>query len=169
MTRRGIWRGAAIAAAISGSMAAAQAGEVRVDKVPQVVLEAIKGRFATAKMTGAAKEKTEKDQEVYEISLEDENQNNIDVTVTPEGAILLIEQQIGRKELPAPVAKTLEAKYPKARYRIVEKLIEVEGDKETLSSYEVLLVMPDKKMWAVELDLEGKILLVEEKIEGEDD
>lgn len=160
---------AGMATVLSLLVTVAQAGEVAVDKVPNVILEKIKGRFAEATMTGAAKEKTPDGNEVYEITLEDKSLNNIDVTVTPEGAILLIEQQISRKDLPAVVAKTLEDKYPKSRYRIVEQLIEVDGEKETLTSYEVLLVTPKKQLWAVQLDLEGKIMLAEEKSEDEDD
>ncbi len=161
--------GLGFATALALLVVVAQAGEVPVDKVPQVILDMVKTRFAEATVTGAGKEKTEKGNEVYEISLEDSTHNNIDVTLTPEGAILLIEQQISRKELPVAVTKTLDEKYPKSRYRIVEKLLDVDGDKETLSSYEVLLVTPKKQMWAVQLDLEGKIILAEEKFEGEED
>ena len=169
MIRHAFWRGAGILAAFSILVGAVHAGEIAVDKVPKPVLDKVKARFADATVTGAAKEKTEEGNEIYEISLEDESLNTIDLTLTPEGALLLIEQQIERKDLPEVVTKTLEEKYPKSRYRLVEQLFEVEDDKETLTSYEVLLVTPKKQMWSVQLDLEGAIMNVEEKFEDEDD
>jgi len=150
-------------------VAVAQAGEVALDKVPKPVLDAVQARFADTKVTGAGKEKTEAGNEVYEISLEDKDYRNIDVTVTPEGAIVLIEQEITRKDLPEPVAKTLESKYPKAKYRIVEKLIEATEKEEKLTSYEVLLITTQKQIRAVQLDLEGKILKEEKKTSEEEE
>lgn len=169
MRRRAWLFGIGMVTVLSLAVTVTDAGEIALDKVPKVVLDKVKARFANAEVTGAGKEKTEDGKEVYEISLENESYNNIDVTVTPEGTIILIEQQIERKGLPAPVGKTLEAKYPKSRYRIVEEVIEVEGADEKLVYYEVLLVTPEKKMWAVQLDPEGKIVAVEEKSEEEDD
>ncbi len=163
------WFGAGIVTMLPFLVAVAYAGDVALEDVPKVVLESVKARFTDAKVTGTAKEKTEDGKEIYEISLEDSTQNNIDVTVTPEGAITLIEKQISRKELPAPVGKTLEDKYPKSRYRIVEEVIEVNGKDEKLVYYEVLLMTPKKELWAVELDLDGKILVVEAKSEEEED
>ena len=96
--------------------------------------------------------------DVYEVSLTGADQNNIDVMVSPEGALLLIEQQISRKELPAGIAKTLETKYPKARYRIVEKVLTVTEKEEKLTGYEVILFTPKKEMWAVEFAVDGKIV-----------
>ena len=148
----------------------AHAGDVALDKVPQPVMEAIKARFTEAKVTGAAKEKTPEGQEIFEISLENKNLNTTDVTITPEGAIVLIENQITRKELPAPVLKTLEGKYPKARYKIVEQIIDVAAAKEeTLRGYEVILMTPEKQLWAVELGLDGKIVKEEKQPLEEDE
>ncbi len=147
----------------------AEAGDVELGDVPKVVMETIKARFPEVKVAGAAKEKAQDGKEIYEISLEDEAQNTIDVTLTPEGAITLIEKQIGRKDLPAVVSKTVEAKYPKSRYRLVEEVIEVNGKEEKLTFYEVLLVTPKKELWSVQLDLEGKIVLEEEKTDEEEE
>ena len=144
-------------------VAVAHAGEVALDKVPKPVLETVKARFTDVEVTSAGKEKAEDGKEIYEIGMEDKDQNHIDVTLTPEGAMVLIEQQIDRKDLPGPIAKTLEGKYPKARYRIVERIIQVVEKEEKLKSYEVLLVTPKKQIRAVELAPDGKILKEEKK------
>src|SRR5437764_9808159 len=91
----------------------ARGDEEKVDltKVPRPVLEAVKARFAEAKITGVTKEK-EDGKTVYEVTIKDKGQN-VDVTVTPEGTITLIEKTITAKELPKAVARTLEEKYPK--------------------------------------------------------
>ena len=91
------------------------------------------------------------------------------MTVTPEGAITLIERQIARKQLPVPVAKTLRDKYPKARYRIVEEVIEVRAKEEKLVYYEVLLVTSQKQIWGVELGLDGQIIKTEDKTSEEEE
>ena len=140
----------------------AQAGDVALDKVPKVVLDAAQARFGEAKVKGAAHEKTPEGQEVYEVSLDQKGQN-IDMTLTSEGAITLIEQQITRKELPKEVLATLDAKYPKSKYRIIESLIEVKDKEEKLSSYEVLLITPQKQIRAIQLGLDGKIMKEEKK------
>ncbi len=176
--RMRISRHGAIMGLLLGTLAGgATAGEVTLDKVPAPVMDAVKAWFADAKVTGAGKEKTPEGQEVYEISLENKSYPNIDVTVTTEGAILLIEKQITRKNLPEPVLTSLEGKYAKAKYKIVEEIIdvvestEVAGKKEEkLRAYEVLLMTPEKQLWSVELGLDGKILKEEKKpLEEEDD
>ena len=85
------------------------------------------------------------------------------MTLTPEGEILLIEKTIPAKDLPKPVAKTLEEKYPKATYKIVEEIIKLQKKEEKLAYYEVLLVTAEKKKLEVEVSAEGKIIKVEDK------
>lgn len=161
MRRSSIWIGTALA--IPALLGVAGAGEVGQEEIPKPILETLSARFAEAEVGEAAKEKNAEGQEIYEVSLTDADGNNIDVTITPEGVLTLIEQQIGRKDLPAEIAKTLESKYPKARYRIVEKVITVTEEKETLTGYEVILFTPKKEMWAVEFSVEGKIVKEEKQ------
>src|SRR5262245_42448799 len=99
---------------------AAGAGEVQTRAVPKPVMDAAKGRFKSAKYVGAAKEKNEAGEWVYEVSM-NEKGLSIDMMVTPAGAITLIEKQIARKDLPAPLADTLNARYPKAKYQLFEQ------------------------------------------------
>jgi len=137
--------------------------KVNLDKVPKPVLKSVTARFKDAKVTGASTEK-DGDKIVYEISVS-QGGKNIDVTVTPQGAIILIEKEIDAKDLPKPVAKALASKYPKAIYKIVEEVTKVEGKQETFQYYEVALVTADKKALEVQLAADGKILK-EEKSDG---
>ncbi len=143
------------------AIARAAEEDVKLDKVPQAILDTVKARFPDAKLRGASKE-TEEGQLVYEITIKHEG-HNIDVTLTPEGKLLLIERQIERKALPDAAAKKLEDEYPKAEYRIVEEIIKVDGKEEKLDFYEVLLVTADKKAVEVQVTAEGKIINVEKK------
>jgi Putative beta-lactamase-inhibitor-like, PepSY-like len=143
------------------SAAFAQETTVPLDKVPKPVLDAVKARFQGAKLTGASKE-TENKQTVYEVEIQHKKQH-IDVTLSPDGKMLLIERTITAKQLPKAVNAAIQKKYPKSTYRIIEQIIEVKGKKELLNFYEVLLVTADKKNWEVKLTPAGKIVEVESK------
>ena len=158
-----------IAALLLALAPRAHAAEVALDQVPKVVMDAVTTRFADATVRAAATEKTPEGNEVYEINLEGKDLNNIDMTLTPEGAMVLIEQQIERERLPAALAKTLEAKFPKARYRLIEEVITMKDKEEKLSHYEVLLITRQKQIRSVEVGLDGKILKVEKKTSEEED
>jgi hypothetical protein len=140
--------------------------KVDLDRVPKPVLEAVKARFKNARVTSASKEK-EDGKVVYEITVK-ERDRNIDVTVTPEGEIVLLEKEIAAEDLPKAVAKTLEEKYPKAAYKIVEEVIKVQKKEEKLAYYEVLLVTAEKKQLEVQVSPEGKVIKEEKKGEKDD-
>lgn len=162
MGRAVIWLGGGMAlgllllVAVARSQEEQQEEKVPLDKVPKPVMEAVKARFKDAKVTGASKE-TEDGKLVYEVTIKDKNQN-IDVTLTPEGEILEIEKEIAAKDLPKVVAKALADKYPKATYKIVEEIFKVEKKQEKLAYYEVLLTTADKKRLEVQVTAEGKIV-----------
>ncbi len=61
--------------------------------------------------------------------------------------------------MPKAVAKTLEDKYPKATYKIIEEV--TKDDK--IVHYEVELVTAEKKGYEVLVDPSGKIVKEEEK------
>ena len=134
---------------------------VPLDKVPKAILEAVKKRFPKAEAKEASKETTD-GKTVYEVTLKEDGKN-IDVTLTPEGAITTIEKEIARKDLPKAVSDALEKKYPKATYKIVEEVITVKDGKETVAYFEALLVTDDKKMIEVEVLADGKIKAETEK------
>lgn len=160
--------GLAAALVLAAAWGAARGTEEKVvlDKVPKAVREGVKARFPDAKATDAAKEE-EDGKVVYEVTIKNKEQR-IDVTLTPEGEIVKIEKEIGKKDLPQTVSKVLEEKYPKATYKIVEEINKVEKKKETLEYYEVLLEKADKHRLEVQITAEGKIVNEENK-DGEKD
>jgi uncharacterized membrane protein YkoI len=132
-----------------------------LDKAPKAVVDAVKKRFKEAELKGASKE-MEKDKLVYEITIKHKGQN-IDVTVTPEGEIIMLEKEIAAKQLPKPVSKVLGEKFAQAKYKIIEEIIQVDKKKEKLLYYEVLLELPDKKRLEVKIAADGKITKEEDE------
>jgi hypothetical protein len=129
--------------------------KVPLDKLPKEVTAAVKKKFPKAELVAASKEDGN-----YEVSIKAED-TTMDVTVTPEGKIVLIEKTIAAKDLPKKVAEALEAKYPKATYKTIEEIIK--DDK--IEKYEILLVTADKKTLEVTFDPNGKFLDEEKKSE----
>jgi hypothetical protein len=133
----------------------AQEEKVALDKLPKAVVEAVKKRFPKGELLEAAKE-TEAGKTEYEVSLKDDG-TKMDVMVTPEGAITLIEKEIAEKALPKPVRATLKREYPNATYKRIEEVIKVEGGKETTDFYEILLETADKKKAEAQINPDGKL------------
>lgn len=143
--------------------AGARADEEKVplDKLPKSISNSVKKRFPKAEMLEAAKETADGKTE-YEVSIKDGGRK-IDVMLTPAGAITLIEQEITAKELPATVAKAVEAKYPRAKHKVMEALIKVADGKESLDCYELLIETADKKTLEIVLAPDGTIKKTEDK------
>lgn len=161
--RTTLWMVAAVlVAALAVTGGRADEEKVPLDKLPKAVAEAVKKRFPKLEMKEATKEVTDDKKTVYEVTLT-EDKKNIDVTLTPEGVIVMIEKEIDRKDLPKAVAAAIEAKYPDATYKNSEEIVAVKDGKETLESYEVLLETKDKKLIEVVVSTEGKITKTEEK------
>jgi hypothetical protein len=134
-------------------VAAARSDEekVNLDKVPAPALEAVKKRFPGAEIKGASKE-VEDGKTLYEITLKDKGLQ-VEVTATPEGKLVTIEREIAMKNIPEAVRKTFDVTKPNAKVELIEEVIKVEGEKETLQYYEFHLpgdvevcVLPDGKL-----------------------
>jgi hypothetical protein len=105
---------------IAGMEARADEKEIPLDKVPAAVMKAVKAKFPRIEIK-AASEETEDGKTEYEIeSIVDGAAT--DIVLKPDGTILAIEKEIKEKDLPAPVLKTLKAKYPKAKVKKYEEL-----------------------------------------------
>jgi uncharacterized membrane protein YkoI len=149
------------------SATSGQEEKIGVEQAPQVVLDAVKARFEGAELTGASKE-TEEGKPVFEITIKHKSQH-IDVTLTPEGEILLIEKQIASDQLPRRVRRALRSEYRRATYKIVEEIVKVEKKEEKLAYYEVLLTTRDNQTLEVQVDPEGKVINVETKKAGDEE
>jgi uncharacterized membrane protein YkoI len=152
---------AASLALVVAGLARADEEKVELAKLPKAVTDAVKAKFPDAKLVSAEKEK-EDGKTVYEVAIKNKEQN-IEVTLTPDGKIVSIEKEIAAKDLPKAVAEALEKKYPKATIKKVEEIIK--DDK--LVKYEALIVTADKKKLEVCFDPSGKFL-EEEKKDKED-
>jgi hypothetical protein len=117
--------------------------KIPIDELPKAVVDAVKKRFPKAELVGAAKE-TEGGKTEYEVMLK-AGGKKIDLMLTPEGVITVIEKEIAAADLPKSVKATLEKDYPGATYKRVEEIIKVVKGKEKLEAYEILLETADKK------------------------
>jgi uncharacterized membrane protein YkoI len=164
--RRISWAIVAVVLAVAGP-ARAQEEKVPLDKVPKAVHDTIKKRFPKAEVNSASKE-AEDGKTVYEIQLTDAG-HKCDVTVTPEGKLVSIEKTVAEKDLPAKTAATLKAKWPGAKYEIIEEVTHVKDGKESMDYYEVLMTTADKKKLEACVDADGKVVKPEEKKAGDKD
>ena len=90
-----------------------------------------------------------------------ERGNELEVALSPDGEIIVVEKEIPTKDLPKVVAAAVEAKYPKAEIKKVEEL----SKNDSISGYEVELVTADKKKLEATFDAKGKFV-EEEKPEA---
>jgi uncharacterized protein (TIGR03000 family) len=141
-----------------------EAGEQKVplDKLPKAVTDALKERFPDAELKSASKE-IEEGKTLFEVNVKNKDQN-IDVTLTPDGAITGLEKEVEVKDLPKEVREALTTKYPNSTINKAEEVIKVKDKKEELACYEVVLTTAEKKKVEVQFSAEGKIL----KEEGKD-
>ena len=148
-------------------LTAARAGEesIPLDKLPKAVTEAVKKRFPKATMVGAAKE-TEDGKTEYEVTLK-EGETKMDVMLTPEGKITLIEKMIKITDLPKAVTAAVSGKYPKSTVKTAEEVTKVTDGKEAVDYFEVLVATADKKMVELKVAADGTIKETEEK-KGDD-
>jgi hypothetical protein len=143
--------------------------ESKIDlaQLPTGSQAAIKAMFPRAKVKGAAREE-EDNKTVYEITLE-ENGLTIDVTVNSEGKIQVVEREIRAQDLPGPVKTAVEAKYPGAKQKIIERVERVTDGRATLDFFELLLVTSAKETLEIQVLPDGKIKNVETKKPGDSD
>jgi hypothetical protein len=130
--------------------------KVPLDKLPKAVVEAVKEKFPKAELISAEKE-TEKDKTTYAVTIKNGDQE-LEVTVTPEGKIQVISREIEIGDLPKAVKAAIKARYPKATIQSAEEIIE----EDKITQYEVVLAI-GKKQLEVIFDPKGKLIEEEEK------
>jgi uncharacterized membrane protein YkoI len=131
--------------------------KIPLDKVPKAVLDAFKAKFPEGKLTGASIE-TEDGKKIYELTFTNKD-HKYEMELEPNGTIIAIDKIIDAKELPAAVLRTLEEKYPKAKYNMIEEVTK----KDKIEYYEVDLTTADKTHIEVLVDPSGKITKEEKK------
>jgi uncharacterized membrane protein YkoI len=144
--------GIILLAGLAGRIAADEE-KVPLDKVPKAVMDAVKGKFPNAKITGASTEKDADGKTIFELAFTFNNYK-YEVELKPDGSFIAIDKQIEFKELPKAVAKTLDDKYPKATYKVIEEVTKMDK----IALYEVALVTAAKEEYEVLVDPSGKLL-----------
>lgn len=133
---------------------------ISVADVPAVVMSAARARFPNATATDASRE-VKRGKTIYEVTLKD-GTRQIDVTSTAEGQLIEVEGGLTERDLPAPVTRALNSKYPGAKYRIVEDVKTSDPAAQRSSYFEVLLEM-NKRLIEVQIAADGTILKEEKK------
>ncbi len=131
--------------------------KIDIDKLPKQISAALKTKFPKAELVSA--EKGDEDgKPVFEVVVKDQQQN-LEVTLSPEGQIFAVEKTITADKLPKTVAAALHTKLPSAKIITAEEVWK--DDK--LSAYELTVETAEKKSYEYEIDATGKILEEEAK------
>jgi hypothetical protein len=157
---------ALLVGAAASAAARADDEKIALEKLPKAVKDAIAKKFPEAKLLSAEKE-TADGKTVYDVALKNKDQN-LEVTVTPEGKIVSYEIEITAQAMSKAALAALEAKYPKATYTKVEEVYKPQDGKDKLEEYEVALTTADKKKVVVLVSPEGKINKATEEKPRED-
>lgn len=140
---------------------AGQEETIALSDVPAPVLNAIRERFAQATAVSASRE-TKDGRTLYEVTLKDDTRQ-IDVTSTAEGELIEVEGGLTENDLPAAVTSAISAKYPGAKYRIVEDVKTSDPAAPRSSYFEVILETTAKRFIEVQIAADGTILKEEKK------
>jgi hypothetical protein len=124
--------------------------------VPPKVMSAMDTRFPGAQYTSITREE-EKGNTIYDFELT-QGGRKYEADVKEDGTIVEIEKAIESRDLPAPVADTLNKKYPNATYKEVMEKDLVSGKQETPHEYEIVVQTPKGKDEEVTVSREGKIV-----------
>jgi ribosomal protein L11 len=130
--------------------------DLRLDEIPEVVMDALKVKFPKAEIHKWTKEK-EGDIVVYDIEFKQVDRK-FEADIKEDGTIHNWERAIKAEELPEAVKKSVEKKYPKATLMDIMEIAEVKGKDEKLEGYEVTLETVDKREVEVTVAPDGKIL-----------
>ncbi len=162
--RKFMGRLAAFAAMVvaTGVMVRAEEEKVPLDKLPVAVAKAINAKYPKAKMV-SAEAGDEDGKKQFEVEIKDGEQD-LEITVSPDGKILVVERVVPVKDLPKVVEDALEAKYPKATIKKVEEV----SKEDKVASYEITIVTADKKEVEAEFDVQGKFIAEEKPEKGEE-
>jgi hypothetical protein len=129
---------------------------LELDKIPQVVMDALKLRFPKAEIHKWAKEK-EGDIMVYDIEFKQQGRK-FEADIKEDGSIHNWEKEITAEDLPEIAMKAVKTKYPKSTMQEIMEITAVTEGKEALEGYEVVLKTVDEKEVEVAVAPDGKIL-----------
>jgi hypothetical protein len=137
--------------------------DLKLDKIPQVVMNALKAKFPNAEIHKWTKEK-EGDIVVYDIEFKQQNQK-FEADIKEDGSIHNWEKEITAEDLPVAAMKTVETKYSQSTIKEIMEITAVTEGKDALEGYEIVLETPNKKDVEIMVAPNGKILEDSEEAE----
>lgn len=131
--------GAILALVLMATTALSQAKVEKItrDMIPKKVLDAVKSKFPSPEFHTMTKE-TVDGKVFYDLEFKYKGRK-CEMDVSEDGTIVNVEREIAVKDLPKAVAKALEQKYPKAKFKDVMEAKEVKGRDEVPEGYEVMV------------------------------
>jgi hypothetical protein len=130
--------------------------DLQLDKIPKVVMDALKGKFPKAEIHKWTKEK-EGEIIVWDIEFKQEGRK-FEADIKEDGTIYNWEKAIEAKDLPEAAKKAVQTKYPRSTIKEIMEITAVNDGKDALEGYEIVLETADKKEVEVTVAPEGKIL-----------
>jgi len=155
MRNRGLLVGI-LALLLGHTPVAAQEEAVPSDKIPKVVMDALRTRFPQARIRKSTRAR-EGDVVVYDLEFTQAGRK-CEADITENGAYINYEKAIAATALPTTVRDAIERRYPKARLKEVMEETEVTSTSEKLAAYEVVLVTAGKKEVELRLSPDGTVL-----------
>src|SRR5947208_1770305 len=110
----------ALALLLAPGLAAAQPA------CPAAVTDAVQKAYSSSRMT-ACKQEKEKGKVQYEVKIMTKEETHLELDVSPEGSILLTEQEVPSAAIPKGVMAAFHAKYPKTKAAKAEKQTQADG------------------------------------------
>ena len=149
-----------LTAALAGFLLAMPAAGAQekpdLDKIPKIVMDALKAKFPKAEIDKWTREK-EAGIVIYDFEFKQEGRK-FEADIKEDGTIHNWEKEISVKDLPEIVREAVEAKYPKAALKEIMAITAVTDGKEALEGYEILLETAGKREIEVSVAPDGKFL-----------
>jgi hypothetical protein len=149
------WSAAVLTVVFAASAAVGGADEKALDKVPKAVQQAVKSKYPSAEILGAAEEKAD-GKTSYEVYMKLKGKG-LDVTFSATGAVEVVEKEIDAKDLPKPILSAIEKSHPNPKFSKVEEISKVKDGKMAVDMYEILFTTPARKTIEMTFAADGKL------------
>jgi hypothetical protein len=138
------------------SYAQKEKSSLNLHEIPKKVMNGLRAKFPKAEIHEWTKEK-EDGLVIYDIEFMQEGKK-FEADIKEDGTIHNWERQVAAKDLPDPVTKAVQKKYPKSTMKEVMAVTSTADGKDVLEGYEIVLEIARKKGVEVTVAPNGKIL-----------
>jgi hypothetical protein len=136
--------------------------EIPLKRVPKAVMRSAKTKFPGATIKVASEEREEGKPPVFALGMTHRRQN-VGVTFTVDGTVVLVETDVTAKELPKVALRAVEAKFPGATVKGAQSVTTGPEVNKQADYYQFYLLTADEKPALVKVDPDGKVLKPEAK------